>query len=254
MRWLRANLARKLFVSYLLVIVAGGATLFTVTQIIAPTALAAHITEEMHEQGVAMDYPLAHTTASAAQLEATFRETMLEVFMAGAATALVAAVFLSLVISRQIAQPVRRMLRATQRIATGHYAERVPVTPAMAHDEFGQLAASFNALAATLEQTEQRRRALGADLAHELRTPIATLEGYLEGLLDEVVAPTARIWAKLYDEAGHLRRLVDDLQELSRAEPRTLPVGRQPGPPPPLIPARPHPLGPPVLQTGPTCV
>jgi two-component system sensor histidine kinase BaeS len=196
MRWLQASFARKLFVSYLLVIAAGGVTLFTVTQIIVSTSLAAEITEELHEQAVVLGHPLTHTATSTAQSEAAReamqeREDVLEVFMAGAAAALVAAVLLSVVISRQIVQPVRRMLCATQRIATGHYAERVPVTAAMAHDEFGQLAASFNAMAATLEQTEQRRRALVADVAHELRTPIATLEGYLEGLLDGVVAPTA---------------------------------------------------------------
>ena len=256
MRWLRAGLARKLFVSYLLVIMAGGATLFTVTHIIVSTSLATEITEEMHEQAVAMGHPLAHTAASAAQVEAAAREAtqereaMLEEFMAGAAAALVAAVLLSLVISRQIARPVRRMLCATQRIATGHYAERVPVTAAMAHDEFGQLAASFNAMAAALEQTEQRRRALVADIAHELRTPIATLEGYLEGLLDGVVAPTARIWAKLYDEAGHLRRLVDDLQDLSRAEARQMPVVLQPVPPAALIQATLDRLAPQFAEKG----
>ena len=64
MRWLQVSFARKLFASYLLVIVAGGATL-----------LAAKIIEEMHEHGVVMGYPLAHTAASAALLEAAFRES-----------------------------------------------------------------------------------------------------------------------------------------------------------------------------------
>jgi signal transduction histidine kinase len=250
MRWLRASLARKLFVSYLLVIAAGGATLFTVTPIIASTSLAAHITAELHEQGAAMGHPLAHPAASTALLEVTFREAMLEGFIAAAATALGAAVLLSLVISRQIVQPVRHMHRATQRIATGQYAERVPVAPAMARDEFGQLAASFNAMAATLEQAEQRRRTLVSDVAHELRAPIATLEGYLEGLLDGVVAPTARIWAKLHDEAGHLRRLVDDLQDLSRAEARQIPVVLQPVPPAALIQAALDRLAPQFAEKG----
>jgi signal transduction histidine kinase len=248
--WIRASLARKLFVSYLLIIVAGGTMLFTVTQIIASTSLAAHLTAELHEQGVAVGRPLAHTAALTALLEATFRKAMLEGFVAGAATALGVAVLLSLVLSRQIAQPVRRMHRATQRIATGHYAERVPVAPAMAPDEFGQLAASFNTMAATLEQTEQRRRTLISDVAHELRAPIATLEGYLEGLLDGVVAPTARIWAKLHDEAGHLRRLVDDLQDLSRAEARQIPVVLQPVPPAALIQAALDRLAPQFAEKG----
>jgi signal transduction histidine kinase len=204
----------------------------------------------MHDQGVAVGHPLAHTAVFTARLEATFRAAMLEGFMAGAATALGTAVLLSLVISRQIAQPVRRLHHATQRIATGHYAERVPVAPAMARDEFAQLAASFNAMAATLEQIERRRQTLVSDVAHELRTPIATLEGYLEGLLDGVVAPTARIWAKLYDEAGHLRRLVDDLRDLSRAEARQIRVVPQPVPPAALIQAALDRLAPQFAEKG----
>ena len=73
-----------------------------------------------------------------------------------------------------------------------------------------------------LEQAERRRLELIGDVAHELRTPLATLEGYLEGLLDGVVEPSAPTWARLHDEARRLRRLVDDLQELSRAEARQL--------------------------------
>src|SRR5439155_1861499 len=103
-------------------------------------------------------------------------------------------------------------------------AERVPITPANAGDEVGQLAASFNAMAGALEQTERRRLELIGDVAHELRTPISTLEGYLEGLLDGVVEPSPRTWAKLHDEAGRLRRLVADLQDLSRAEARQSPL------------------------------
>jgi signal transduction histidine kinase len=59
-------------------------------------------------------------------------------------------------------------------------------------------------------------------VAHELRTPISTLEGYLEGLLDGVIAPTPETWARLHDEAGRLHRLVTDLQDLSRVEARQL--------------------------------
>jgi signal transduction histidine kinase len=85
-------------------------------------------------------------------------------------------------------------------------------------DEIGELAESFNALAATLEATERRRLELIGDVAHELRTPVATLQVYLEGLLDGVVEPNEDTWAQMHDETGRLRRLIDDLQELSRAE------------------------------------
>jgi signal transduction histidine kinase len=77
--------------------------------------------------------------------------------------------------------------------------------------------------------------ALIGDVAHELRTPLATIEGYIEGLLDGVVAPGVETWAVLHDEAGRLRRLVQELQELSRAEARQLPLQLRLCPPAELV-------------------
>jgi len=133
------------------------------------------------------------------------------------ATALLTAV----VVSRRITAPIRDIARASARLAAGRYGERVG---AGGGDELGALAASFNALATALEETERQRLALIADVAHELRTPLATIQGYMEGLLDEVVVPAPALWAQLHGEAGRLRRLVDDLQELSRAESREIPL------------------------------
>ncbi len=126
-----------------------------------------------------------------------------------------AAVGTSLFVAGRILTPLARLLTASQRIAAGHYTERVP---AAGDDELATLAVQFNTMAAALEGTEQRRVALIGDVAHELRTPLATIEGYAEGLLDGVVAPTEETWALIHDEAARLRRLVADLQELSRAE------------------------------------
>jgi signal transduction histidine kinase len=144
------------------------------------------------------------------------------------AFALLTTLIVSYVVARQITHPVHAMVQATRRIAAGHYAERVKAAPANEGDEFGQLAASFNSMAGSLERAERHRLELVGDVAHELRTPLATLEGYLEGLLDGVVEPNERTWAKLHDEAGRLRRLVDDLQELSRAEARQIQLSLQP--------------------------
>jgi signal transduction histidine kinase len=153
--------------------------------------------------------------AAAAQLTEAFRGALTESLVLAGGAALIAALAVSLLVSQQIAGPVQRLAVASRRIAAGHYAERVP---AEARDELGQLARSFNEMAAALEDVEQRRMELIGDVAHELRTPIATIEGYLEGLLDGVVAPSERTWAKLHDEAGRLHRLAEDLQQLSRAE------------------------------------
>ena len=73
-------------------------------------------------------------------------------------------------------------------------------------------------MATALESAERKRRELLTDVAHELRTPLATVEGYLEGLADGVVPADPEIWSLLRAETGRLRRLVDDLAKVSRAE------------------------------------
>jgi signal transduction histidine kinase len=82
------------------------------------------------------------------------------------------------------------------------------------------LARAFNDMAADLEAVEQRRRALLADLAHELRTPLATIEGYAEGLADGVIPAEAAMWEVLQATSARLARLVDDLAAVSDAEER----------------------------------
>jgi signal transduction histidine kinase len=159
-----------------------------------------------------------------ASLDAAFRQALMQGLLLATVLAAACALVLSYFVARQIARPIQRMLTATQRIGGGHYAERVVVPVANTGDELGKLAASFNKMASALEQTERRRVELVGDVAHELRTPITTLTGYLEGLLDGVVQPSPETWAKLHTESLRLRRLVDDLQELSRAEARQLPL------------------------------
>jgi len=171
----------------------------------------------MGEQGTA-------TSVATSSIDAAFRQALTQSLVVAGVLATLAALALSYVVSRQVANPVRRMVVAARRIGGGHYAERVIVAPTNAGDELGQLAASFNDMASELEKTERRRVELVGDVAHELRTPIATLSGYLEGLLDGVVESTPETWAKLHTESLRLRRLVDDLQELSRAEARQLPI------------------------------
>lgn len=218
MRRPRASLGPKLLLSHLLVVLTGFATLFVAAQLLAPALFAGHMREMMGAGGHGM---LAGADEERA-LDDAFRAALLQALLVAGAAASAVALLVSLFIARRIAGPVGRMLVATRRVAAGRYAERVPVERANAGDELGALAASFNAMAEALERTERRRLELIGDVSHELRTPIATLEGHLEGLLDGVVEPRPELWARLHGEAGRLRRLVDDLQELSRAEARQL--------------------------------
>lgn len=150
-----------------------------------------------------------------------FQDAIRTALTAATVIALGAAVVVSLALSRRIAGPVTRLAGAARRIAAGHYNERVPAAGA---DEVGELAGSFNAMAGSLEATERRRIELVGDVAHELRTPIATLDGYLEGLQDGVVRPDPETWLLLRRETGRLAGLVDDLTQLWRAEARQLPL------------------------------
>jgi signal transduction histidine kinase len=222
-RWLRANLRVKLFLSYLLTVLVGVVTLFIAAQLVAPSFFANHMARMMGGGSMMGGAALADDA-----LNGAFREALLQALLVAGGAATLVALLVSLFVAQQIARPVQRMLAATRRIAAGHYAERVPIEPGNAGDEIGHLAESFNEMAVSLEQTERRRLDLIGDISHELRTPIATMEGYLEGLLDDVVEPSAQTWALLHDEAGRLRRLVDDLQELSRAEARQITLAIHP--------------------------
>jgi two-component system sensor histidine kinase BaeS len=144
-----------------------------------------------------------------------FGRTLLYSLLVAALAATATAALAGLFVARRISAPVRRMLEATRRVSAGRYDERVP---AGGDDELGALSGSFNAMAAALEETEQRRREFITDISHELRTPLSTLEGYMEGVMDGVVEPSEETWALLYAETERMRRLVDDLSRLSRAE------------------------------------
>jgi signal transduction histidine kinase len=142
------------------------------------------------------------------------RELVAYLLVAGLAAAVTAALA-SLFVARRISAPVRRMLVATRRVSAGHYDERVPVAEP---DELGELSEGFNAMAEALQEGERRRREFIADVSHELRTPISTLQGYAEGLVDGIVEPSEETFGLMHAEAERMRRLVDDLRQLSRAE------------------------------------
>lgn len=223
------GLRARIFLAHLLVIAVGLATLFAATVSIAPTLFDRLMDGMMGPGAAPMGGMMAGMAESTAQ---AFRAAMLQALLLSAGAATLAAVGVSLFVSARIVSPIQRLLAASGRIAAGHYAERVP---AAEPGELGALAAQFNTMAAELEAAERRRVALIGDVAHELRTPLATIEGYAEGLLDGVVAPEPATWALLHDEAGRLRRLVGELQELSRAEARQLPLQLRPCDPAELI-------------------
>jgi len=150
-----------------------------------------------------------------------FRNAVNEALGLALAAAFTAAVVVSLIVSRQVVAPIRQMMFASQRIADGHYDERVDVPGDIAGDgvdELAQLALSFNQMAAKLEYTEDMRRQLIGDVAHELRTPLTTIKGSMEGLMDGVLTADVQTFQQIHRQTDRLQRLIDDLQELSRVE------------------------------------
>lgn len=101
----------------------------------------------------------------------------------------------------------------------GHYQERVSVPGNLEHaDELALLALSFNRMAEKLAQTENMRRQRIGDVSHEFRTPLTTIKGSMEGLIDGVLPATPETYQEIHREAQRLQKLVSDLQELSRVE------------------------------------
>ena len=137
--------------------------------------------------------------------------------IAGAAgLAALLALLTGLAVARRITRPVERLIDVTRAMGQGDRAARVGPIPAPG--EIGELATAFDLMADTLDRQEQLRRDLVADVAHELRTPIAVLQAGHEALLDGVAEPTPDQLASLRDEVLRLARMVGDLQTLAAAD------------------------------------
>jgi two-component system sensor histidine kinase BaeS len=134
---------------------------------------------------------------------------------AGLAVAALAAFATTLMIFRRVFAPVEALTAGARALAAGRLDARVAVS---GRDEIGELAQSFNHMAAALERDEQVRRNMVSDVAHELRTPLTNLRCQIEGVQDGVVAADARLFQSLAEETRNLSALVDDLQQLSLAD------------------------------------
>jgi len=133
----------------------------------------------------------------------------------GGSLAIAIALILTFVLSRRISSPIGVLAKAARRLGRGDLSQRVQLK---GEGEVAALAQAFNSMAADLEHDEQLRRNLVADVAHELRTPLSNIQGYLEAIRDRVMKPNAATIRSLNEEAALLSRLVDELQELSLAE------------------------------------
>lgn len=207
--WLRRSFGAKLLAAQLLVVIAGALTLLAVALSVGPILFHRHVRDAL---GFVPPDVARH-------LDMAFSKSTLVALGIAASAATLTALGVSWFVSRRVTRTIATLATASTGIASGAYETRVPLA---GEDEVGTLARAFNEMAAMLEQTERRRRELLSDVAHELRTPLATIDGYAEAIGDGVIAPEERIWRAIRTEVARLTRLADDLQKVSRAEERQL--------------------------------
>jgi len=146
------------------------------------------------------------------------------VLLYAASGAALVALILGVVLARSLTQPLRELTVAIRAMSRGEMAQQVPVR---SQDEIGELAETFNQMSADLTRLNEQRKQMTADIAHDLRTPLTVLGGYLEAMQDEVLKPTPERLATMNTEIQGLIHLVEDLRTLSLADAGQLQLNRQ---------------------------
>ena len=155
------------------------------------------------------------------QQEQLFAERLNLSIIAAGLVATVVAVLLGLALTRAVIRPLQVVRDAAKRIASGDLSHRVRVD---SRDEIGDLGQAFNEMSSALERDEDLRRRMMADIAHELRTPVAVMRGQTEAIQDGVFDLSQENLRPIHDQTLLLGRLIDDLRDLALAEAGRLPM------------------------------
>jgi len=146
-----------------------------------------------------------------------FRSEIVKMFVISAALSLALSFFVLFFLNYKMVMPLRAMVTAAKAFGQGDFSKRVPV---LSEDEIGQLSAAFNNMAVSLSSLEGMRRSFVANTSHELRTPMTTIAGFIDGILDGTIEEDKReYYLKLVsDEVKRLSRLVKSMLDLSRID------------------------------------
>ncbi len=155
---------------------------------------------------------LAEIPAPSQGPEQAFAQTQWRAGWIAALVLLLAALLISLMTARHLLRPVRALSSSVAAVTQGDYSARIA---APGEDELGRLAQGVNQMAVTLEQHRAARQQWGADIAHELRTPITILRAEIQAMIDGLRQPSRKAFDSLLAEAERLSRLVEDLYQLS---------------------------------------
>ncbi|MDQ2756684.1 MAG: ATP-binding protein [Actinomycetota bacterium] len=212
------GLATRLLAGQSIVLVAGALTAGLVAILVGPAIFHEHLVQAGHSASGA---ELTH-------IETAYRDASLISVGVALLISMVAAIAVTWFFTRRLRRPLRDVTDAAQQLSSGNYATRVPDVGS--GTELDTLADAFNSMADRLEGVEDTRRRMLSDLAHELRTPIATLSAFHEGLHDGLVILGPESRAVLGEQTDRLARLADDIDEVSTAEEGRLELDLQTGP------------------------
>jgi signal transduction histidine kinase len=153
--------------------------------------------------------------------ESQYLQRTNQALVLAAMAALCVALVLGVFLARTIARPLQALTQAAQDMGEGKLSQEVRVTSA---DEVGQLAVAFNRMSQEVARVNRLRRQMTADVAHDLRTPLTVIAGYVESMRDGVLHPTPERLALIYGEIERLQDLVGDLRTLTQADAGELPL------------------------------
>lgn len=205
-RWARRGLGVRLLLAHGLVVVASLGTAVAVASFVGPPLFHQHMLEAGHTA----------TSPELVHIEQAFIDASALSLGIALVIALLFAFAVTWYVSRRLERPLSAMTEAAGALAGGSYGARVQ--PTGAGPELDTLATSFNLMAERLERVEDTRRRLLSDLAHEMRTPLATLQVYVEGLEEGVASWDDETSRVVSAQVQRLTRLAEDLDDVSRAE------------------------------------
>jgi signal transduction histidine kinase len=147
--------------------------------------------------------------------EAQYLQRTNEALIFAGLGALAVALIMGVLLARTLTRPLQALTSAAQSITRGQLEQQVTVR---SNDEIGQLASAFNSMSQEVARVNQLRRQMTADIAHDLRTPLTVISGYIESMRDGDLKPTPDRFALIYSEIERIQNLVGDLRTLSLAD------------------------------------
>lgn len=202
----RAGLAPRLLIAQTLVLVAGAVTTWLVASVVGPSIFHDHL----RQAGI------GHSPSEASHVEEAFGSALLIALSVALTASVLLALGVTAFFTRRVQRSTAAVAHSASKIASGHYQSQVP-SPGLGA-EFDQLATTINDLAQRLGDVEATRRRLLADLAHEMRTPLGSIEAHLEAIEDGIRSLDHETLEVLHGNTARLQRLAEDITAVARAE------------------------------------